>query len=111
MIKAILAAVALALVPAQVFASVDQAQRASDDAAPPSILTVITTDDPQTQLMALILTRASRMQGSEARILLCSAAGDLALRTPPAAATAPLAPRDMSPHGLLSMLVADGVTT
>lgn len=111
MIKPVLAAAALALMPAQVWAADHQAQSAPDAVVPSQILTVITTDDPQTQLMALILTRASRMRGSEARILLCSSAGDLALRNPPEAATTPLAPRNMSPHGLLSMLVADGVTT
>jgi len=111
MIKQILAAAALTLMPAHVAASDHHAQPGPDAAAPGSILTVITTDDPQAQLMALILTRASRMQGNEARILLCSSAGDLALQAPPEAATAPLGPRNMSPHGLLSVLVADGVTT
>jgi intracellular sulfur oxidation DsrE/DsrF family protein len=80
-----------------------------NEPAPPALLTVITSPEPQTQLMALILTRASLAQGAEARVLLCDAAGDLALAEPPAAASAPLAPRGMSPHGLLSMLIADGV--
>ena len=79
------------------------------DAVQPDLLTVVTSDSPQTQLMALILTRASRAEGAEARVLLCDAAGDLALAEPPQEVTKPLAPRAMSPHGLLSMLIADGV--
>lgn len=79
------------------------------DAVQPDLLTVVTSDSPQTQLMALILTRASRAVGAETRVLLCDTAGDLALAEPPEAATAPLAPRAMSPHGLLSMLISEGV--
>lgn len=111
MIKQLLAAAAFLCLGGNASASDHHAQPATEGVEAPLILTVITSDDPQTQLMALILTRASRMQGSEARILLCSGAGDLALQTPPEPATTPLAPRNMSPHGLLSMLVADGVTT
>jgi predicted peroxiredoxin len=76
---------------------------------PPDLLTIITSPEPQTQLMALILTRTSLAQGAQAQILLCDQAGDLALAEPSATASAPLAPRGMSPHGLLSMLIADGV--
>jgi hypothetical protein len=78
--------------------------------AGPGMLTVITAAEPQTQLMALILTRASAQAGADTRVLLCDAAGDLALAEPPQSATAPLAPRSMSPHGLLSMLIDNDVT-
>jgi hypothetical protein len=111
MIKHVLAAAAFVCLAANALASDEHMQPATEGVEAPSILTIITSDDPQTQLMALILTRASRMQGGESRILLCSAAGDLALQAPPERATTPLAPRNMSPHGLLSILVADGVTT
>jgi hypothetical protein len=86
----------------------------AQDAAPlpgaAPVLTVLTREDPQTQLMALILTRASAQQGVPVRVLLCDKAGDLALAQPPEAATRPLAPRNMSPHGLLENLIDDGVT-
>lgn len=73
------------------------------------MLTIITSADPETQLMALVLTRAALQQGESPRILLCSAGGDLALQSPPEAALAPLAPRGASPAGLLRSLVAEGV--
>ena len=81
-----------------------------DTAAPAPILTVLTAAEPQTQLMGLILTRFSAQAGADVRVLLCDAAGDLALAEPPENATAPLAPRGMSPHGLLSGLIESGVT-
>lgn len=73
------------------------------------MLTVLTSDDPETQLMALVLTRAALEKGVTPRILLCSAAGDLALKEPPAEALAPLQPKGASPAGLLRTLKAGGV--
>jgi predicted peroxiredoxin len=73
------------------------------------VLTVITRQDPETQLMALILTKAAADQGSSVRILLCDKGGDLALKTPPAALQIPLAPKIMSPTGLLANLIESGV--
>ena len=73
------------------------------------VLTVITRQDPETQLMALILTKAAAEQGSPVRILLCDKGGDLALKTPPAALQIPLAPKNMNPAGLLAQLVDGGI--
>ena len=74
-----------------------------------AMLTIITSPDPETQLMALVLTRAAMAKGEQPNILLCSAGGDLALINPPLQATAPLKPEGASPHGLLKSLMADGV--
>lgn len=71
----------------------------------PRLLTVIATAEPQTQLMALILSQASLQQGAEVRILLCGPGGDIALNDAPAAAIEPLAPRGLSPQGLLTRLI------
>ncbi len=71
---------------------------------PSKIVTVVTSDDPQTQLMSMVLTMAAAQQGAEAHILLCGPAGDLALKDAPAAATAGQPPRDMSPQGLMQMI-------
>ena len=101
----LLAAAAASLLGACV--SVTEAPAPADGVRP--MLTVLTSDDPETQLMALILTRAARTEGSRPQILLCSAAGDLALRSPPAEALAPLQPKGASPAGLLRQLMADGV--
>jgi predicted peroxiredoxin len=74
-----------------------------------ALLTIITTADPQTQLMALVLTRSAMEAGERPHIMLCSAGGDLALKDAPASATAPLQPKGASPQGLLAMLMASGV--
>ena len=74
-----------------------------------AMLTIITSADPETQLMALVLTRSAMEAGERPHILLCSAGGDLALKDAPASATAPLQPKGASPQGLLKMLIAGGV--
>lgn len=74
-----------------------------------TMLTIITSPDPETQLMALVLTRSAMEAGERPHILLCSAGGDLALMDAPASATAPLQPKGASPQGLLKMLLAGGV--
>lgn len=73
------------------------------------VLTIITQANPETQLMALILSKAASDQGNTVRILLCDKGGDLALESPPAILQKPLAPKNMSPTGLLSKLIETGV--
>lgn len=68
------------------------------------VVTVVTSADPQTQLMSMVLTMQAAQQGAEAHILLCGPAGDLALKDAPASATAGQPPRDMSPQGLMNMI-------
>jgi len=75
------------------------------------LVTVITSADPQAQLMGMVLTMQSARQGAATQILLCGAAGDLALRDAPDSATAPQAPRGMSPQGLMATLIAEAGTT
>jgi hypothetical protein len=74
-----------------------------------SLFTIITTSDPQTQLMALTLTRAALVQGETPRILLCSSAGDLALRDTPATGLEPQLPLGTSPVSMLQLLVSEKV--
>lgn len=73
---------------------------------PTKVVTVVTSPDPQTQLMSMVLTMQAAQQGAEAHILLCGPAGDLALRDAPESATAGQPPRDMSPQGLMQMIQA-----
>lgn len=85
-----------------------------DTAVPTSLetdamLTIITSGDAETQLMALVLTRSAKAAGESPRILLCSAGGDLALSAPPGSATTPLQPQGTTPQGVLKALIADGV--
>ncbi|CUX81168.1 MAG: DsrE/DsrF-like family [Roseibaca calidilacus] len=74
------------------------------------LVTIVTSDNAQTQLMSMVLTAAAVEQGAEARILLCGPGGDIALADAPESATAPQPPRDASPQGLMKMLMGRGVT-
>jgi hypothetical protein len=65
----------------------------------PDLVTIITSPEPQTQLMALVLTFQAAQQGANAHIMLCGPAGDIALNDAPESATAGQPPRDMSPQG------------
>jgi predicted peroxiredoxin len=89
---------ALALAGAALGANVAAAQDG------PSLITVVTSPEPQTQLMAMVLTFQAARQGADTHILLCGPAGDLALRDAPETATAGQPPRDMSPQGLMQMI-------
>lgn len=72
----------------------------------PDLVTVISTADPQSQLMGMVLTMQAVQQGATAHILLCGAAADIALREgAPESATAPQPPRDMSPRGLMQTII------
>jgi len=69
------------------------------------LVTVVTSPDAQTQLMAMVLTMQSIEKGAEAQILLCGPAGDMALKDAPESATAPQKPKGMSPQGLMTMIM------
>jgi len=101
--KKLLASAALA---ATTFtAGVAAAQDGSD------LVTIITSPEPQTQLMALVLTFQAAQQGAHAHIMLCGPAGDIALNDAPESATTGQPPRDMSPQGLMQMIRAQTGTT
>jgi predicted peroxiredoxin len=74
----------------------------------PDLVTILTSAEPQTQLMSMVLTMQALQQGSNTHILLCGPGGDLALKEPPASATAPQEPKGMSPQGLMQMIIAKG---
>jgi predicted peroxiredoxin len=65
------------------------------------LVTIVTSADAQTQLMAMVLTMQAAQQGAAAHIMLCGPAGDIALKQAPESATADQPPRDMSPQGLM----------
>lgn len=73
---------------------------------PNRLITILTSDEPQTQLMAMVLTMNAMAAGAEAEMLLCGPAGDIALKDAPASATAGQPPKDASPQGLMKMLMA-----
>lgn len=75
--------------------------------APPKLVTILTAPEPQTQLMAMVLTMQAARQGAETHILLCGPAADIALKEAPESATAPQPPRGMSPQGLMKAIMAE----
>ncbi|MGP9791309.1 hypothetical protein [Roseinatronobacter sp. NSM] len=70
-----------------------------------NLVTILTAPEPQTQLMAMVLTLNAVQQGATAQILLCGPAGDIALKDAPATATTGQPPRDASPQGLMRMML------
>jgi predicted peroxiredoxin len=74
------------------------------------MVTILASAEPQTQLMSMVLTMQSMQAGAEAYVLLCGPAGDLALKEPPEAATAPQKPMGMSPQGLMQKVMEEGGT-
>lgn len=76
----------------------------------PDLVTILTSDEPQTQLMSMVLTMQSLRQGAETYTLLCGPGGDLALKEAPEGATAPQKPKGMSPQALMQMIMAEGGT-
>ena len=75
---------------------------------PARLVTVLTAPEPQTQLMAMVLTMQSISQGAKAQILLCGPAADIALDAAPESATAPQPPKGMSPQGLMKAIMETG---
>ncbi len=69
------------------------------------LITIVTSANAQTQLMAMVLTMQAVKQGAAAHILLCGEAADMALKSPPASITAPQKPKGMSPQGLMQMIM------
>jgi len=76
----------------------------------PALVTVLTSGEPQTQLMGMVLTMQALKQGAPTYTLLCGPGGDLALKEPPEAATAPQQPQGMSPQKLMRAIMAKGGT-
>jgi len=72
---------------------------------PNKLITILTAPEPQTQLMAMVLTMNAIAAGAEAEMLLCGPAGDIALKDAPASATAGQAPKGASPQGLMKMMM------
>ncbi|HHX83091.1 hypothetical protein ACDP63_23490 [Paracoccus sp. P2] len=72
---------------------------------PNKLLTILTAPEPQTQLMAMVLTMNAIGAGAEAEVLLCGPAGDIALKEAPASATEGQPPKGASPQGLLKTMI------
>ena len=73
---------------------------------PNKLITILTSAEPQTQLMAMVLTMNAINAGAAAEVLLCGPAGDIALKDAPASATEGQPPKSASPQGLMKMMMA-----
>lgn len=73
---------------------------------PNKLITILTSPEPQTQLMAMVLTMNAINAGAQAEVLLCGPAGDIALLDAPTSAIAGQPPKGASPQGLLKMMIA-----
>jgi predicted peroxiredoxin len=73
-----------------------------------NLMAILTAPEPQTQLMAMVLSMQSLKQGVNVNILLCGPAADMALKEAPLSATAPQKPMGMSPQGLMQKIMASG---
>ncbi len=80
---------------------------AADDSKP-NLLVVVTSAEPQTQGMAMVLSMQSVKQGATVQILLCGPGGDLALKGAPQTT---LKPKNVTPQAMLGMVMGMGVTT
>lgn len=83
------------------FAGLAEAQSNSE-----SLFVVLTSDDAETQMMAMVLATQSLNNDVPVRVLLCSDAGDLALKDSESPA---FAPADRSPKQLILGLMNNGV--
>jgi len=72
---------------------------------PAKLLTILSTGEEETQMMALVLTHQAVQQGAEVTVLLCGQAGYLATDEGPSRRFAPL---DRSPRDLVRALVSQG---
>ena len=90
---------------ASALAALTLASPALAQEGPERLVTILTAPEPQTQLMAMVLSMQAAQQGVPPHILLCGPAGDLALTDAPESATAGQPPRDMSPQGLMQAIM------
>lgn len=96
------------------FSSLSMADSHGSNETEDQALVILTSDSLQTQGMAMILANAMQQQGTDLHILLCDAAGDLAIKgyesdaainTPPSNPTG-----QVKPEGILTMLIENGAT-
>ncbi len=71
-----------------------------------SVMTIVTSPNPQTQLMAMVLSVKSMMKGAKVNVLLCGPAGDIATK---GSKEVILKPKNMSAQMLLKKMIKKGV--
>lgn len=71
-----------------------------------NLFIIVTTDDPITQLMSMVLATQSWKKGAHVQMLLCGEAGSLAIKN---SQETLLKPHNKSPKMLMKKLIHDGV--
>ena len=99
------AATAISLSGAALAGSHGGGDDAHDDYADKALF-IVTSDSLQTQGMAMILANAMREQGTTPHLLLCDAAGELAIEG--YESETELGPRGVKPEGLMQMMMGEG---
>jgi predicted peroxiredoxin len=79
---------------------------AAAEESKPNLFIVVTSADPQTQGMAMVLTMESMKQGARVDILLCGPGGDMALK---GASQVTLKPKNVTPQAMLGKVLDMGV--
>ena len=82
----------------------------AQDQARADLVTVVTSSNPQVQLMSMVLTTQAMSQGKSVHMLLCGPGGDIALVDAPDSVTASQPPRGASAQGMLAGLIDRGAT-
>jgi len=72
-----------------------------------SIMTIVTSPNPQTQLMSMVLSLKLMMKGAKIDILLCGPAGALAIK---GSQEVKLKPKNVSAQMLLKKMIKKGVS-
>lgn len=80
---------------------------ASGSESAKKLFVIVTTDDPVTQLMSMVLATQTMKQGASVDVLLCGKAGSLAIKD---SSEVLLKPNNKSPQMLLKNLVNSGVS-
>jgi predicted peroxiredoxin len=84
----------------------EQIPAATAPVASNGLYVVVTSPDPMTQMMAMVISTQTVAQGRSVRVLLCDAAGKLALK---GSKETTFKPSGKSPQALLKGLIAKGV--
>ncbi|MCA3585146.1 MAG: hypothetical protein IOD03_15820 [Methylocystis sp.] len=83
---------------------------ATPAAAGQKMLMLLSAPAAEAQAFNLVLANQIQRSGNAIHLLLCSEAGDMALKVAPAAATAPVTPQGMTVRSLLEGLIKQGAT-
>ncbi len=73
-----------------------------------SILSLLSAESAESQAFSLVLANQMQASGNPVELLLCGAAGDMALKAPPAAQTAPITPQGASVKALAERFLKQG---